>query len=199
VDNKKIDFALYVGVVHYPTVSKNGEEIVTSVTNLDIHDIARSGRTFGTQAVFLINPLEAQHQVVERILWHWKQDQSNVYNPDRSDALQNVLWAYTIAEAQEKIREREGHFPLTVVTSAQFQSCDGDVKSLLNKIFLDNRPVFLLFGTGWGLSASVVNNADFRLAPIISHNSDGYNHLSVRSAVSIYLDRIRQTQGRERE
>ncbi|MEI8348235.1 MAG: RNA methyltransferase [Pseudomonadota bacterium] len=192
------DFSFYVGLVHYPTVNKNGEEIITSVTNLDIHDIARSCRTFGVKKYFLINPLEPQREVAERILQHWRKDQSNQYNPDRCVALQTVQWAYTIAEAREIIEKEEQKAPLVAVTSAQFKEADGDVKSLLTKIFfdneLDNRPLFLLFGTGWGLSASVVNEADFRLVPIFSHNLDGYNHLSVRSAVAIYLEKIRAAQ-----
>ena len=65
-----------------------------------------------------------------------------------------------------------------------------DVSQLTKKIEGSNMPCFLLFGTGWGLHPIALEKADFKLSPIISKNSDGYNHLSVRSAVAIYLDRM---------
>ncbi len=48
-------------------------------------------------------------------------------------------------------------------------------------------PLFLLFGTGWGLTQEVKDSSDYVLAPI---EGKGYNHLSVRSAVAIILDRL---------
>jgi hypothetical protein len=47
--------------------------------------------------------------------------------------------------------------------------------------------VVLVFGTAWGLAPQALEQADFRLAPIAGAGE--YNHLSVRSAVSIILDR----------
>jgi hypothetical protein len=56
--------------------------------------------------------------------------------------------------------------------------------------FLDSNrlPYLLIFGTGWGIAPEVVRNADYRLEPI--RGTDDYNHLAVRSAVAIILDRI---------
>jgi hypothetical protein len=51
-----------------------------------------------------------------------------------------------------------------------------------------SRPVLLVFGTAWGLAPEVMATADFRLAPI--KGTGTYNHLAVRSAVSIILDRV---------
>ena len=53
--------------------------------------------------------------------------------------------------------------------------------------------MLLLFGTGWGLTQGVTDKADFLLEPIFGIASDGYNHLSVRSAVAIYCDRLAQS------
>ena len=53
----------------------------------------------------------------------------------------------------------------------------------------ENRESFLfLFGTGWGMTEEIFDAADLVLAPI--NGCGDYNHLSVRSAVSIYLDRL---------
>jgi hypothetical protein len=174
---------LYLGLVHHPIKNKLGELVTTSVTNLDIHDISRSCRTFGVKKYFIVTPFVAQRELVDSILGHWEQDKANAFNPDRQDAL-------SIARAIAEITKIEGQAPMIAVTGANFDSFDGDVSQLTKKIEGSNMPCFLLFGTGWGLHPIALEKADFRLSPIISKNSDGYNHLSVRSAVAIYLDRM---------
>ena len=183
----------YIGLVHYPIKNKRGDTITTAVTNLDIHDIARSSRTFGFDGYFIITPVELQKKLVNTILGHWDTDHGNAYNPDRKDALAFTQCIDSIEEAKAKIAEIEGQEPLVVVTGANFESDDGDTIELCKKLKLDNRPMLLLFGTGWGLHASVTENADFKLSPIFGAAKDGYNHLSVRSAVAIYCDRLRRS------
>ncbi len=180
---------LYLGLVHHPINNKRGAVVTTSVTNLDIHDIARSCKTFGVERYFIITPLEAQHRLVGRILGHWKEDSSNAYNPDRQDALEIAQLAISVEDAARKIEKVEGKIPKIVVTGANFEKYDGDTFSLQKQMEIDNTPYLLLFGTGWGLNATVVESADYRLEPIRFGN---YNHLSVRSAVAIYLDRLRR-------
>ncbi len=182
--------SLYLALVHHPVNNKRGETVATSVTNLDIHDIARSCRTFGVKRYFIVTPIQLQHELVGRILGHWEKDESAMYNPDRKDALSYVILVNSIEEAQKKIEELEGQKPQTVVTGAGFKKFDGDTKTLKNMMAVDKLPRLVLFGTGWGLHASVVESADFRLNPISGAAEDGYNHLSVRSAVAIYLDRL---------
>ena len=181
---------LYLGLVHHPIKNKLGELVTTSVTNLDIHDISRSCRTFGVKKYFIITPFLAQAELVNEILGHWEQDKANAFNPDRQDALAIAQVASSIDDAVAEIEKIEGKRPLIAVTGANFDSFDGDVKELTKKMEVLNMPCFLLFGTGWGLHQLALDKAEFKLSPIISKNSDGYNHLSVRSAVAIYLDRL---------
>jgi hypothetical protein len=180
----------YIGLVHGPIRSKDGKEITTSVTNLDIHDIARTARTFGFKRYFLITPIKNQQGMVKKILGFWEADSGLIYNPDRKNALAEAEVLDTIEQAIEEITKREGKKPCVVVTGANFEKYDGKENELLQKIRLDDTPMFLLFGTGWGLTASVTEQADFRLEPIFGIANDGYNHLSVRSAVAIYCDRL---------
>ncbi|MGC8720905.1 MAG: RNA methyltransferase, partial [Thermodesulforhabdaceae bacterium] len=49
-------------------------------------------------------------------------------------------------------------------------------------------PVILLFGTAWGLADAVFEQADYILEPIRGKSS--YNHLSVRCAAAIIIDRL---------
>ncbi len=187
---------IYLGLVHYPINNKRGEVVTTSVTNLDIHDISRSCRTFGVTNYFLITPLKAQQGLLKRILGHWSEDKSSVYNPDRSDALNVARCVSSIDDAVSTIVETEKGLgnsdqePFVVVTGANFKDHDGLAEDLKEKLKIDKRPILLLFGTGWGLTAPIVEGADYRLGPIFGSSLDGYNHLSVRSAVAIYLDRL---------
>lgn len=187
---KKMDIPCYLGLVHGPVNNKRGMEITTSVTNLDVHDIARSCRTFGFKGYHIITPIKKQHEMVGRLLGHWETDHGTEYNPDRHDALSFVQISDTIEQTIEKIEEIEGVRPLVVVTGANFKKYEGKEGRLVELLRLDKRPMLLLFGTGWGLTASVTDSADFRLEPIFGSSVDGYNHLSVRSAVAIYCDRI---------
>jgi hypothetical protein len=185
----------YLGLVHGPILSKEGAEITTSVTNLDIHDISRTARTFGFKRYFLITPIKNQQAMVKKILGFWEADSGLIYNPDRKNALNQAQVIDSIQDTILKITEIEGIKPCVVVTGANFKSYDGQEKELLQKISVDGTPMLLLFGTGWGLTAPVVEQADFRLEPIFGIADDGYNHLSVRSAVAIYCDRLARASG----
>ena len=83
--------------------------------------------------------------------------------------------------------ERHGTAPLTVATSARMRAEDMSCEDL-RQMVRDRRPLLLLFGTAWGLADEVLEQADHRLTPI--QGGGDYNHLSVRSAVAILLDRI---------
>ncbi|MBP9673460.1 MAG: RNA methyltransferase [Bacteriovoracaceae bacterium] len=184
---------IYLGLVHHPILNKRGAVGTTSVTNLDIHDIARASKTFGIKKYFIITPLVPQHELVSKILGHWESEEGAIYNPDRQEALSVAQLSFSVQQAQETIHQLEQREPLLVVTGANFKECHGneiDLLTLSHK--LDKRPIFLLFGTGWGLAQEITQVADFKLAPI--NGSGHYNHLSVRSAVSIYCDRLNQAQ-----
>ena len=59
----------------------------------------------------------------------------------------------------------------------------------------DDEPICLLFGTGYGLVDEIMAEADYTLEPIVGPTD--YNHLSVRSAASIILDRLRSVRPTE--
>ena len=178
---------LYIGLVHHPIYDKRREVVATAVTNFDIHDIARCARTFGLGGFFVITPLESQIQLVERILRHWVEGTGSVYNPTRKDSLSLVRVSRTIDEADREISDLCGKKVKRVATGAAPYPDSIDF-GFLRKLLEDrNTPVFILFGTGWGLTQEVKERAEHVLSPI---EGRGYNHLSVRSAVSIILDRL---------
>lgn len=181
---------LFLGLVHYPIKNKSGEIITTSVTNMDIHDISRSCRTFGVERYYIISPLKAQKELVNRILGHWGSDEASVYNPDRKDALAIALFIESLELTIKDIEERTGKRPLIVVTAANMENEHGCINDMKKQAEIDNLPILLLFGTGWGLAPEVIDMANFKLGPIVGRSEDGFNHLSVRSAVAIYLSQV---------
>ena len=183
--------SLYLGLLHHPIKNKQGDLITTSVTNLDIHDIARSCRTYGLKKYYIITPLQAQQDLVGRILRYWRGEGGALYNSDRQQALEMVGLVSEYREACREIAEREGgKSPRIVVTGANLSPFNATCDWLRKKIQIDDSVYFLLFGTGWGIHDSLVEEAEFSLEPIVGSRLAGYNHLSVRSAVAIYLDRL---------
>jgi len=178
---------LYIGLVHYPVYGRNKEVIATAVTNFDIHDISRCARTFGLGGFFIITPLESQVALVERIVAHWRQGEGSIYNPTRKESLSLVRVCRSIDEADNEIARLHQKKVKRVATGASpHPGCIGYEK--LRGLLKDwETPFFLLFGTGWGLTKEVKESSDYVLAPI---EGKGYNHLSVRSAVAIILDRL---------
>jgi len=178
---------LYVGLVHHPIYDKRREVVATALTNFDIHDIARCAKTFGVGGFFIITPLESQIQLAERIIRHWTEGTGSVYNPTRKESLSLVRVSRTIDEADQTISGLWQKEVKRVATGASPYPKSIDF-GLLKKLLQDETtPYFILFGTGWGLTREVKDDSDYVLAPI---EGKGYNHLSVRSAVAIILDRL---------
>jgi hypothetical protein len=178
---------LYLGLVHYPIYDKRREVVATAITNLDIHDIARCAKTFGVGGFFIITPLESQVQLAERIIRHWVEGVGSVYNPTRKESLSLVRVSRTIDEADREISGLWKKKVRRVATGASPHPKSIDFGFLRKLLKDENTPLFLLFGTGWGLTQEVKDDSDYVLAPI---EGKGYNHLSVRSAVAIILDRL---------
>ena len=114
----------YIGLVHGPIRSKDDKEITTSVTNLDIHDIARTARTFGFKRYFIITPIKNQQAMVKKILGFWEADSGLIYNPDRKNALAEAEVIDSIELAIAEITRIEGKKSCVVVTGANFEKYD---------------------------------------------------------------------------
>lgn len=178
---------LYLALAHYPVVNKRGEIIASAVTNLDIHDMARAARTYGARALYIVTPLEDQQSLVRTLVSHWTTGFGSVYNPKRCQALETVCIQDTLEKAREDIALREEVYPRTVVTSAR-EHFGGISISRFRELLETGNPYLLVFGTAWGLSQDCMEEADHVLDAI--RGNTAYNHLSVRSAASIILDRL---------
>ena len=185
----ELPIPFYLVLVHYPVYDKRGRIVVSSITNLDIHDLSRLVKTYEGKALIMVTPLKAQQAMIERITTHWKSGFGAIYNPNRDEALKLVRVAPTLEEAISYIRKEEGKRPVIVATSARKWDKEKITYKELNKTILQKRqPVALVLGTGWGLTEEVINFCDYLLDPI--EGLGNYNHLSVRCAAAIIVDRI---------
>lgn len=184
---------VYVALLHHPIVNRNGELVTTAVTNLDIHDIARSCRTFGIKRYFIVTPLIPQHEMVDRILTHWRSEKSKRYHPDRFEALSRIVLVKSFDDVKNAIRQDTGESPEVVLTDARPKSgaiSYADYRRELEKR-TDSKPVCIVFGTGWGIADVFFPEVNRILAPVYGpEGMTGYNHLSVRAAAAIILDRL---------
>ncbi len=180
--------SVYLGLVHYPIYNKNRDIITTAVTNFDIHDIARTSRTYGLQRYLVINPNQGQTALVGEILAYWRNGYGKQYNPDRYEALGIVETVADINQAINLIYETEGIKPLVVSTDAKKYKNSVSYQQLREIIEKETAPVLVLFGTGWGIEKTTLEQFDYILEPIRGTND--YNHLPVRAAAAIILDRL---------
>ena len=179
---------VYIGLVHYPIYNKNNEIVTTAVTNFDIHDIARTARTYNISNYYIIHPHAIQQDLVGKVLEYWQEGFGSTYNVDRKEAFSIVNLKDSIEDCIEEITIQEGERPIVVTTDARVFPNTISYNNLRDKISNDNRPCLVLFGTGWGIKNEVMENFDYILEPI--YGPGDYNHLPVRSAVAIILDRL---------
>ncbi len=178
---------IYVGLVHYPVYDKTGNIVATAVTTVDIHDIARSARTFDVRGFYVITPLESQNHLVQRVIRHWVEGTGATYNPTRQAALSLVNVEGSMEGAIGDISRHWKSGVKVVATGARSQRGSIGYRQLKEILSDASQPFLLLFGTGWGLTEEVMRSSDYILAPI---EGSHYNHLSVRSAAAIILDRL---------
>lgn len=180
---------LYLGLCHHPVKNRAGETVTVSLTNLDVHDMSRVSRSYDLGGAYVLTPLEDQRRLARTLLGHWTEGPGGAANPDRAEALERTEVLAGIAEAVEDVARRAGKRPFVLATSARFERGGppmigpGEVRERLAQ-----GPVLLLFGTGSGLAPEALGLADARLAPI--RFLGGYNHLPVRAALGITVDRL---------
>lgn len=178
---------LHIALIHHPVVDKNGETIAAAVTNLDLHDIARTARTYAVRSFYVVTPLTDQKKLVERIIGHWINGAGSRYNPKRRQALELIIVTETLEQTILDIDAKTGQRPITIATSAR-PSHQEMSYSMLRRQLSNGKPHLLIFGTAWGLSDDIKAGMDHRLAPVAGPGE--YNHLSVRCAAAIILDRL---------
>jgi tRNA (guanine37-N1)-methyltransferase len=179
---------LYIALLHHPVYDKNGEIVTTSVTNMDIHDIARAGKTYGLRGFYVVTPVKALQRLALKIIAHWEEGYGSRYNETRKDALALARVKDNLDDVIIDVERECGVKPQIVASSARPGGNRASFAHLRKMLREDSAPFLLLLGTGWGLTDAVLAQSDYILEPI--EGGTEYNHLSVRSAASIMLDRL---------
>ncbi len=178
---------LYLALIHYPVLNKEGKVIASSITNLDLHDISRLARTYGVKRYYVVQPLKDQRRLVKELLEYWQSGYGRVYNPDREEALRLLRVVPALSVALREIKNEVGLIKL-VATEARPGRATLNYAQARRRLWSGEK-MLLLFGTAWGLAPRLLEACDEVLAPIPGR-LDAYNHLSVRSAAAIILDRL---------
>ncbi|HHD56417.1 MAG TPA: RNA methyltransferase [Desulfobulbaceae bacterium] len=178
---------LDVALVHAPVVNRRGEVIGSAVTNLDLHDIARACRTFGVGTYWVITPFFEQRKLAKQIISHWTDGYGKSANPDRGNALSLICLGKSLEEVIADTRAKWGQNMQVIATCAKPRPDTVDYRKM-RSLIEQGQPGLLLFGTAWGLAPEVFAQVDATLPPLQA--TGDYNHLSVRSAASIILDRL---------
>jgi hypothetical protein len=173
-------------------LNRHGDVSTTAVTNVDLHDLARAGRTFGVERFFVVTPITLQQELVGRVIHHWTLGTGAARNCSRAQAFGRVEVVADLDTVMNRIDELKGQRPILTVSGAGLHTGTTPYSEVRGLIETNDRPLLFLLGTGHGLAPAVMEQADIRLPAIVGpEEAEGYNHLSVRSAAVIILDRLR--------
>ena len=180
--------SFYIGLVHYPVYNRKGEVIISAITNLDLHDLARLARTYGARRFYVINPLIEQQNLARNICRYWASGYGAHYNKDRQEAMSLISVIPTLELSIAEIKNSEGEIPTLLLTDAGRDKGQRVTYNMAREIVASRKAVMILFGTAWGIAKELIRKADYLLEPILGVSN--YNHLSVRTAAAITLDRL---------
>lgn len=178
---------VYLALVHHPVYNKHREVIASALTTIDMHDLARISATYGLAGYYAVTPVDDQLAVAREMIEHWCHGWGAEYNRNRREALTLARLARNLEEARADIERETGGPPLVIGTSA-VPGADRVSFSEVSRLIEGSRPLLLAFGTAWGLTDEALVGCDMVLEPI--NGPTNYNHLSVRAAAAIIVDRL---------
>ena len=176
----------YLALVHHPVYDRNRRIVTSAVSNLDIHDIARTSRTYGVAGYFICTPVHAQREHVTNVIGHWDLA-LDMAGTRRNEALALIRLVPLLEDAIAEVRGACGGQPFVVATGAARRPASLSAVEVRRRA-VEAPALLVCFGTGWGLADSVFGAVDAVLDPI--DLGSGYNHLPVRAAVAIVLERL---------
>ncbi len=187
---------VYLALVHYPVYDKNGKVVATSITNHDIHDISRLAKTYDLGGYYMVTPIVSQQELCRRIIRHWVDGFGSQYNETRQQAFATTYLADSLQKVIDSLYEKFDSRPVVIMTSAREHIATECGKPFVRYTHIraqlrENKmtPYLLVFGTGYGIESECIRTySDVVLEPV--RGVAGYNHLSVRSAAAIIIDRL---------
>lgn len=179
---------IFVALVHFPVYNKARQLVASSLTTLNLHDLARITVTYGTCGLYIVTPLRRQQELAHDVIAHWTEGYGSVYNPTRAKALQHLCVVDTLDDVERDIIRRCGITPQYIATDARPFPGRVSYSVLREKLWQPGAAFLLLLGTAWGLSDELICHCNYILTPIYGPTT--YNHLPVRVAAGVILDRL---------
>ncbi|SFL15177.1 RNA methyltransferase [Halanaerobium salsuginis] len=184
----KIEANVYLALIHNPIYNKRGDIITTTVTNYDLHDIARAAKTYDIKKYYIVNNLESQQELVERVRDYWTGGRGAEYVYNRHQAFSVLDIAAELEDVKADIKAETGQEPFLIATDAKEYPNTIGYSAMRSELQKQERPFLIIYGTGYGLTEKMVTDCDYILKPVWGRGD--FNHLSVRSAASIIIDRL---------
>ena len=175
-------------MIHYPVINKKDEIIGSAVTNLDLHDISRAAKTYGIDSLYIVTPYKDQQELFQELLDHWLKGHGAEYNAKRGEALSLIRICDDMDQLLSRVTAKRQKRPTVLATCARDKHSGVWSYRVVRQKISAGESFLILFGTAWGLAREVIEAGDGILPPITGSGS--YNHLSVRSAAAIILDRL---------
>ncbi|ADC89502.1 Protein of unknown function DUF2168 [Thermocrinis albus DSM 14484] len=179
---------VFIALLHYPAMAKDGKIIITSFTTMDLHDIARPARAYEINTFYIVQPVDAQRYIIQKQIDYWLSEEGRKTNPTRHEVVSMVKLLYTYDEVIEDIQKNRGTKPVVVGTDARPYPKTVSYQFLREEIEKRERDFLIVFGTGYGIPPDLMATFDYILEPI--YGAGDWNHLSVRNAAAIILDRL---------
>ncbi len=137
----------------------------------------------------MVTPVKSLQKLALKIIDHWELGYGSRYNVTRKDALALARIRDNLDDTILDIDKETGQKPLIVVTSARDTgTARTPFVALQEMLQTSTQPFLVIFGTGWGLTETIITQADYVLEAV--EGGTDYNHLSVRCAAAIVLDRL---------
>ncbi|WP_029552207.1 RNA methyltransferase [Thermocrinis jamiesonii] len=179
---------VFIALLHFPAMDRDGKTIITSFTTMDLHDIARPARAYEINTYYIVQPVDAQRAVIKKQIEYWSSEEGLKTNPTRAETVKLVKLVYTFEEVLEDIQSLRGRKPIVVGTDARNYSNTVSYDFLRKEIEKRERDFLIVFGTGYGIPPDLMRTFDYILEPV--YGAGDWNHLSVRNACAIILDRL---------
>ena len=173
-----------VALIHHPVLDRRGEEITSTVDHFDVMDGSRLSLTYPIWRFYVVNHVPAQRALVERLIEHGNKAASR---DEARGSFSKTIWAPDLDTVIAEHEDELGQPPTVVATSAKASARSIGAPALRRRI-AGGEPILLLFGKAWGLAPCLLDSTPLRLRPV--DGGTGFNHLSVRSAMAIVIDRL---------
>jgi len=171
-----------IALVHHPVLDRQGAIITTAITNLDLHDLARSACTYGVRTLFIVHPVLAQRELAQRVKMHWVGGSGARRIPTREPAMALIEVVPSLDDVYAALGGRSSVD--VYATSARRDDRKTTSYAEGRSRLAAERTALILFGTGFSLIPNSDNNPANGVAENVQATIGGVNAQVVFAGVA---------------